>query len=133
MISPAGLVALEKNIQAPDLGAGTYRIHDAATVCIKGILTRGEDELFTPTIAVPLKAAMGFLLERLGVTRQYAQMALVDAMTQALASEQSGTTCIQERMRDIDEAMRQVQRTLEALPKKTRRGKTKVDVNVEFS
>ncbi len=109
---------------------GSYNVDETVTVRVAGTVEKLEDELYTPTVDIPLKRVMALLLARMGFQRDKAMDALVDAMTAALNADMNADPFIDAMMKDVDEAMKHVQSVTAALPPKTRTGKTKVDATL---
>jgi hypothetical protein len=115
------------------LAAGIYMVDETITLRVKGDVKKSQDEEYVPTIAMPVKAIMATLLPRLGATREAAMKVLVEAMTEAVSMEQQGDEALKARMKDVDSAFETVAAVLDALPPKSRTGKTVCDVVVEIS
>ena len=115
---------------AGPLAPGHYNVDETVTLRIAGAVDKCEDEVYTPTVAIPVKAVLGTLLPRLGATREAAMKVLVEAMTEAVNLDVKGDDTLKARMKDVDAAMAQVESVLDALPPKTRTGKTLVDCTV---
>jgi len=115
---------------AGPLAPGLYAVDETVTVRVSGTVQKSEDEVYTPTVAIPVKAVLGTLLPRLGATREAAMRVLVEAMTEAVNLDVKGDDTLKARMKDVDAAMAQVESVLDALPPKTRTGKTLVDATL---
>lgn len=122
------------------LPVGQHQIDTTIMLNVKAIVNRYEDSEYTPTVDIPLKATLAFLLQRMGFQRDKAIELLVEAMNDALENKQNENPAdggeaedlIKEQMRDVDEAMGMVsQRLLENLTKKTRKGQTRVKGMIE--
>lgn len=110
---------------------GSYNIDETITLRVAGTVDKGEDEAYTPTISVPVKALAATLLPRLGATREAAIATLVEAITEALNSGKKADETLRDRMKDADAAFDMVnQRVLATLPPSTRTGKTRVDATL---
>ena len=112
------------------IAPGSYNVDETVTVRVAGTVEKADDEVYCPTIAIPVKAVLGTLLPRLGATREAGMAVLVEAMTEAVNLDMKGDTTLKARMKDVDAAMEQVQSVLDALPPKTRTGKTFVDATL---
>ena len=116
----------------PAMPCGRVTFDETVTLRIVGSVEKGDDEEYTPTISVPVKALAATLLPRLGATREAALATLVAAITEALNSDRKADTTLRERMADAEQAFKLVNdRLLSTLPKSTRTGKTFVDATVE--
>ena len=112
--------------------AGVYTVDETITMRVVGDVKKSQDEEYVPTIAMPVKAIMATLLPRLGATREAAMAVLVEAMTEAVEMEQHGDEALKARMKDVDYAFETVAAVLDALPSKSRTGKTVCDVVLEI-
>ena len=112
------------------LAPGQYNVDETLTVRVCGTVVKGEDETYTPTVAVPLKAVLALLLARMGATREAAMDAMVSAMADALNGGEGAVEGMADRTKDVDTAMARVNDMLAALPEKTRSGKTRVDATM---
>lgn len=112
------------------LAPGSYAVDETVTVRIAGTVDKGEDEVYTPTVDIPLKRTMALLLARMGVQREAAMAAMVAAMTDALNAGRNADADIDAYMADVDAAMARVQSVTASLPPKTRTGKTRVDATL---
>ena len=54
---------------AGPLAPGQYNVDETLTVRVSGTVVKGEDESYTPTVAIPFKAVVALLLARMGATR----------------------------------------------------------------
>ena len=114
------------------MAAGVYTVDSTITLRVKGDVKKSQDEEYVPTIAMPLKAIMATLLPRLGATREAAMKVLVEAMTEAIEGEKQGDSTLKARMKDVESAFETVAAVLDALPSKSRTGKTVCDVVLEI-
>ena len=124
--------ALGKMAKASSIQPGRYAVDETIILRVKGDVKKGCDEEYTPTIAMPLKAIMATLLPRLGATKQAAMDTLIAAMTEAIEGEKQGDEALKARMKDVDSAFETVAAVLDALPSKSRHGKTVCDVVLEI-
>ena len=116
----------------PSMPVGRVSFDETITLRIVGSVEKSEDEEYTPTISVPVKALAATLLPRLGATREAAIGTLVEAITEALNNDTKADATLRDRMKDAEGAFKMVQdRLLATLPKATRTGKTFVDATVE--
>ena len=110
------------------LQPGSYNLDETITLRVAGTVDKGDDESYTPTISVPVKALAATLLPRLGATREAAIATLVEAISEALNNGKKADETLRDRMKDADAAFDIVnQRILASLPPSTRTGKTRVD------
>jgi len=109
---------------------GTHAVD--CNVHITGTLTVCEDEEYTPTASIPLKAALALFVRYSGATRDAAIKAMERAMIEALRSAESESGLpsddivmseISDDIRVVDECMARVEALARALPKKSRDGK----------
>ncbi len=125
--------ALGKMAKASSIQPGRYAVDETITLRVKGDVKKSQDEEYVPTIAMPVKAIMATLLPRLGATREAAMKVLVEAMTEAIEGEKQGDEALKSRMKDVEAAFETVAAVLDALPSKSRTGKTVCDVEVEIA
>lgn len=109
---------------------GVYNVDETITIRVAGSVEKLDDEVYTPTVDIPLKRAMALLLHRAGIQREAAKAALVAAMNEALTTGKGSDAAIDEYIADVDAAMAHVVSVTAALPPKVRTGKTKVDATV---
>jgi hypothetical protein len=112
------------------IAPGSYSVDETVTIRLAGTVEKLEDEVYTPTVDIPLKRAMALLLARMGVQREAGKAALVAAMSEALTTSKGSDEAIDEYIADVDSAMNHVQSVTAALPPKVRTGKTKVDATI---
>jgi len=135
----AVLIALENQIKkqitktkAKDLiKPGNYQINRTIVFQVKGNVRKGEETEFTPTVAIPIKAAMALLLEKSGITREHSSRLLVEAMTEAINLGKQGEDFVKEKINVIEEAEKKVKETIDALPKAKKKGITTVSATVD--
>ena len=123
--------AIGKMAKASSIQPGRYAVDETIILRVKGDVKKSQDEEYVPTIAMPLKAIMATLLPRLGATREAAMKVLVEAMTEAIEGEKQGDSTLKARMKDVESAFETVAAVLDALPSKSRTGKTVCDVVLE--
>lgn len=123
----ATAIAIAKTIaKGLDLEPGTYPIDATVTLRVTGAVQRQKDVEYIPTTSIPLKATLALVLKRAGFQRERAIELLVGAMTEALKAEKNGADVIGDADL-IAEAEKMVrERITEKLPKKKRKGATKV-------
>lgn len=135
-IKGAAETAARKELVVPEgQDHKTYEVN--AVVNVKGSITVGQDEEFTPTACVPLKESLALFIRYCGITREAAKDALVKAMTDALNKQYRGAATVAEvgdaisdESEVIADCEKQVVAMMEKLPKQKRNGKvtTKLEV-----
>ena len=124
------ILALEKLVATlkskESLDVGNYSVDELITVHVKGTVKKFPDEVYTPTVSVPLKATMAVLLHLMGFQRERAAELLVKAMTTALNQDVEADTEIKSLLNHVDNAMAKVSEITSTLPPQTRTGKTTV-------
>lgn len=123
----------DKQAKGIKLGPGQHSVAGTVTLDVSGTISKGQDVEFAPTVAIPLLPTLALVLEKAGFMREHAATLLVSAMTEALELENQGEQAIKDRCKLVDEAMTRVRAVVGSLPKKTRTGPTKVDVQVTVS
>lgn len=112
------------------LPVGVHPIDTELTLTVKGAVEKFEDQQYTPTVDIPLLPTLALLLEKAGFQRERAKELLIDAMTDALNNGVEANEDIEDRIKDVHAAMQHVRQVTQALPKKTRSGRTTVAVAV---
>ena len=113
------------------LPVGVYPLDTDITLSVKGAVEKFEDQQYTPTVDIPLLPTLALVLEKAGFQRERAKDLLIEAMTDALNAQQEANTDIENRIKDVQTAMQHVRQVTQALPKKTRSGRTTVAVAVQ--
>ena len=103
---------------------GTYPVDEVITIHLKGEVKKFADEVYTPTVSVPLKSTMAILLHLMGFQRDNAILTISKAMKMALEMEKNADEEILKLVKDIDKAMENVESMTSTLPPQTRKGKT---------
>jgi hypothetical protein len=106
------------------LPPGTHHI-DRTTVTfrISGTVEKKADQYVAPTVSIPWVAAIGLLLEKIGVSSDDAVESLREAIEEAMEQGTNTERNIQDRMGDVESAITMVRENLlEQLPKKRRAG-----------
>ena len=120
---------------AGPLDPGSYVVDETVTLRLCGTVDKGDDEIYTPTVDIPLLAVLALFIDGLRGRVQTIQVEtimeiLTDAMVAAIAADVKGDKEIAARIRDINTAMERVREMTAALPQKTRTGKTRVDATL---
>jgi len=125
---------LAKTIKAVGLPVGKYDLTGTkVTIELSGTMEKRPDEEYTPTVSVPVKAALILALQKAGVQDANISKILVEAMKEALAIGEKGEDAIKPHVKKYDEIEKAFVKTLAKLPKQTREGKTLTkDVNVKI-
>ena len=133
-MNDAILVAVSKLLgnNAPVLAPGTYPVNGEVTLRVNGIVTKGEDTEYTPTVDIPLIPTLALVLEKSGITRERSIALLTEAMQESLALGQQAHDSVCDRITDIETAIERVRQVTDALPKKTRTGQTRVRGEIEI-
>jgi len=121
---------LTKDTKGVRLAPGVHNIDETFTVTVTGQVTKGADVNYTPTVDIPLIATLALVLEKSGFMRERSKVILIEAMTEALALGEQGEDFIAERTKDVDEAIQHVSDITSQLPKKTKQGATKVEIDL---
>lgn len=130
-MNDAILTAIAKSLKTAPLLPGTHEVHGRVTFQVDGVVIKGQDVDYTPTVDIPLLTTMALLLEKSGITREHSKRLLIESMQEAIVFGQQGAETVSERVKDIEAAMEQVREVTDALPKKTRTGATKVQATVK--
>lgn len=100
---------------------GEYKVDDTVTLRVEGTLTVGETVMYQPTTSIPWKQTLALFVRYSGVTREAALVALVQAMTEALATDAEAEDLVA-AVADLEEAEEQVLEALETIPAQPRLG-----------
>jgi len=119
-LSDAEIAALAKagGGGKPRLDPGEHAVD--VVVRIAGLLRQGEPTEFVPTVAIPHKRAMAFLIQFAGLAGEAAIRALAHAMRQALDAEAPVDLSV------VEAAERTVAEAVGSLPKQARAGRLSV-------
>lgn len=114
---------------------GFYNVDETVTIRVAGTVEKLDDEVYTPTVDIPLLTTIALFIDNLCGKVQDIQVAkvldiLVESMTAALTADAKANPVIAARLKDIDAAMAKVRSVTAALPSKVRTGKTKVDATL---
>lgn len=126
----SGFAKLVKNL--PALPVGRHMIDEVVTIRVTGEVLKCEDELYTPTVHIPIKAVLAYLLPSLGATREVQQRKLLEACKAALAADVKMEETITDLVKNVDEAFKIVQNEVTSqLPKQVKDGKVISKCKVE--
>lgn len=116
----------------PVLPVGRHRIDETVTIRVVGEVLKCENEEYTPTVHIPIKAVLAYLLPSLGATREVQQGKLLEACKAALAKDVKMEETITALVKNVDEAFKIVQNDVTGqLPKQIKEGKVIVKCEVE--
>ncbi len=122
--SVKGLLAKCWKDEPIDLEPGRYYCDELLTVRVNGIVEKKEDEHVAPTVSIPLIPTLALFWEKCGITRDHALRMLREAITEAMLDGVKEDGHIQERIKDVDAAIKTVRTELiDRLPKTPRAGK----------
>ena len=107
-----------------DLEPGRHFCDEVLTVRVTGTVEKREDEFVAPTVSIPLIPTLALFFEKCGVTRDHALRMLREALTEAMLDGVKEDAHIQDRVKDVDAAIKAVRTELiERLPKMRRSGR----------
>ena len=109
---------------------GVHLVDTTVTLRVTGTVKKAPDTERTPTVDIPMKDVLAIAMEKAGIVGPALEKMLVDAMTEALNNKKTSSQAIQDRMKDIDKAQKQVVDLLGQRPKKPVSGRTTYDVEV---
>jgi hypothetical protein len=121
---------MEKDTKGVVLAPGVHNVDETVVIKLQGTITKGAQVTYTPTVDIPMLTTLALVLEKSGFQRERSKALLVEAMTEALTIGDKGSEHVAERVKDIEAAMGHVREVTEALPKKTKQGATKVEVEL---
>lgn len=124
---------LTKMVKAlPALSVGRHQIDETVTIKVTGEVLKCENEEYVPTVHIPLKSVLAFLLPSLGATREIQQKKLLEACKAALDADVKIEETINGLLKNVDEAFKIVQDEVTGqLPKQIKEGKVIVKCSVE--
>lgn len=120
---------LDRLCKTFDLLVGESHVDETLIVRLQGIVVKGADEEYVPTTSIPYKKVMEMFLARMGFQRERAMDILVQSMTDAVNGVSPADVGLQNYIK-VDEVEKIVQNGLDAMPTKSRKGKTKVECSV---
>lgn len=123
---------LDRLCKTLDLPVGKSDVDELLVVRVQGSVVKSEAEEYTPTTSIPYKKAFEMFLARMGFQRERAMDILVQSMTDAVNGVSPADVGLQNYIK-VDEVEQIVQNGLDAMPPKTRKGKTKVDCSVAIT
>ena len=107
-----------------DLEPGRHFCDEVLTVRVTGTVEKREDEFVAPTVSIPLIPTLALFWEKSGVTRDHALRMLREAIAEAMLDGVKEDAHIQDRIKDVDAAIKTVRSELiERLPKMRRSGR----------
>ena len=113
---------------------GKHYIEEEFLVRLSGSVEQRPDELAAPTVSIPLIPALALFWEKAGIARGPALQMLKQALLEAMDKGTKEDPSIQERMKDVEAAMKAIRKDLIAeLPPMRRSGKLLMkDLDVEI-
>jgi hypothetical protein len=119
-----GLLAKFWKDQPIDLEPGRHVCDEVLTVRVTGTVEKGNDELVAPTVSIPLIPTLALFWEKAGITREHALRMLREAITEAMLDGVKEDDHIQDRIKDVDAAIKAIRTELiDRLPRMRRTGK----------
>lgn len=108
-----------------NLPPGKHFIDEEFVVRVSGRVEKHDDQMVTPTVAVPLISVLALFWEKCGIARNEAMELLREAIIEALDEGLSKDSRIKSRIEDVNSAINAVRNNLLAdLPKMPRTGRT---------
>ena len=118
------LVAKAWKSESVELEPGRHLVDEVIVVRVRGSVEKKEDQLVTPTVSIPLLPTLALFWEKSGIARDEALAMLREALVEAMTEGTKEDTHIQERIDDVQAAVKAVRTDLIAkLPKMPRSGK----------
>ncbi len=121
-----------------ELSVGRHEVKNLV-VEINGHINVAEDETYTPTAEIPIKATLALFMRYCGVTRDAAAKALVRAMNDAIDAQETGSDKAERILREINASQedvaaceKMVQDAIGELDEKTRNGKVTSKLSVTY-
>ena len=107
-----------------DLEPGRYFCDEVLTVRVSGVVEKKDDEFIAPTVSIPLIPTLALFWGKCGITREHALRMLREAITEAMVDGVKEDGHIQDRIKDVDAAVKAIRTELiDRLPKMRRSGK----------
>jgi hypothetical protein len=105
---------------------GLTHINERIIIDITGTVNKFPEEMYTPTVSIPLKATLALALKKAGFQRENIIKILVATMQEALTLDESAVKSMEKL---VGESEAKVKEIVGKLPKQTRAGKTTVKIN----
>lgn len=122
------LVAKAWKSESVELEPGRHLVDEVIVVRVRGSVEKKEDQLVTPTVSIPLLPTLALFWEKSGIARDEALAMLREALVEAMSEGTKEDTHIQERIDDLQAAVKAVRTDLiSKLPKMPRTGKLLTD------
>lgn len=118
-----------------NLRKGEHLIDETLVLKVKGVIKKGEDVEYTPTIKIPMLATLALFIEKSGIVGDNISNMLVESMNEALEMKDEVKSIIEHRLKDITAAEKRVQELTKKLDLATRNGSCNVKIeckSVEF-
>ena len=116
-----------------EIDSGSYRLDGTRVIIdLSGKLSKGEAEWHTPTTSIPTIATLALAVKLMGFQQERFLEQLEVAMNAAIAMDEQAEEYVKAFNDAYARTERKIQRSLKALPKKTREGKIQTrDVQVD--
>jgi len=127
------LLAKKWKNESVDLNAGRHWVDEEVVIRVTGSVEKRDDQFVSPTVSIPLIPTLALLVEKMGITREHAINMLREALSEAMADGVNEDARINERITDVEAAVKTVrQELIDQLPKMKRSGRLVLDdLNVE--
>ncbi|MBI1249036.1 hypothetical protein GC197_14490 [bacterium] len=111
-----------------NLSKGQHRIDRNFVVRIRGTVVKHSDQMIAPTVSIPLVTTLALFWEKAGINQDVAPDLLREAITEAMDDGVDDNHVIQQRIEQVETAIKAVKNDLIAqLPKIPRMGKVVTD------
>lgn len=132
MLTEIQKLALEKlSIKADrsQVRPGTHQVQPF-TVTVGGTLNVSPDEVYTPTVDIPLIPTVALALKKMGIQREHFLRVMSESVNEVVLAdrEMRATLVAQAGLDDFETEFRQ--KVLAQLPNKTRNGKVSADLRI---
>ena len=114
--------------ETANLEPGRHDVDEVLVIRVSGAVEKCEDQFVSPTVSIPLLPTLALFWEKAGIERDDALTMLREALTDAMNDGIKEDASIQERIDDVQAAVKAVRTDLIArLPKMHRNGKLITD------
>jgi len=70
--------------ESADLKPGRHWIDEEVVIRVTGSVEKRDDQFVSPTVSIPLIPTLALLVEKMGITREYAVTMLREALSEAM-------------------------------------------------
>ena len=105
------------------LTKGQYDVKGKVLLEVDAVVTKGEDETYTPTAELPIKEILATMVRKFKIKQGELEELLIEAYKASVNNESS----LKEELDYTEHTLAKVNKVLDKLPEKTREGKTTIN------